>query len=95
MGKYTVDPDSVRRLGSEIDGGAKQIKDAMNHVTRRINDIGGDWTGDAKNAFDSVNADWASTQEKIRAALEDIGTCTTKSGDVFGQAHESVLTCWK
>ncbi len=70
--RYTVDSAQVLQASSAVQVSAAQIRDEVDRMMRHLIELQGSWQGQAAVSFQSLVTEWQSTQERVRANLEDI-----------------------
>ncbi len=74
MTRFEVDSDQVAQAGAAAQASAQQIGPEVDRMMRHLLDLQAGWQGQAATSFQHVVGEWRSTQERVRAALEEIQT---------------------
>lgn len=87
MSRYQVDSAQVIQASGAIQVSAQQIGDEVERMMRHLVELQGCWQGQAATSFQGVVNDWRSTQERVRASLEDIQRALAVAGRQYAEVE--------
>jgi early secretory antigenic target protein ESAT-6 len=87
MSQFEVDSARVAQAGAAVQASAEQIGTEVDRMMRHLLDLQGSWKGQASVAFQHVVGEWRGTQERVRAALEDIQRALAQAGRQYEEVE--------
>lgn len=70
--RYEVDSAQVAGAGAAAGASVAAIRAEVAALLRHLTDLQAGWRGGAASAFAGVVADWAATQQRVEASLDQI-----------------------
>jgi early secretory antigenic target protein ESAT-6 len=89
MSRFEVDSAQVAHASAAVHTSAQEIGHEVDRMMRHLLDLQGSWKGQAALSFQHIVTDWRSTQERVRAALEEIQRALALAGQQYAEAEES------
>jgi early secretory antigenic target protein ESAT-6 len=89
MSRFEVDSAQVAGASAAIAGSASQIGTEVDRMMRHLLDLQGSWRGQASTSFQGVVEEWRATQERVRAALEEIQRALAAAGQQYAEVEQS------
>lgn len=87
--RFEVDSAQVIGASGAIQASAQQIQDEVDRMMRHLLDLQGSWRGQAATSFQGVVTDWRSTQERVRASLEEIQRALAAAGQQYADVESA------
>ena len=72
MSRYEVDSAQVAQASGAAGASVAAIRTEVAALMRHLTDLQAGWRGAAATAFGGVVADWAATQQRVEASLDQI-----------------------
>jgi early secretory antigenic target protein ESAT-6 len=95
MSRYEVDSAQVAQASAAAAGSVGIIRSEVAALMRHLGELQAGWHGTAAIAFGGVLADWAATQQRVEASLDQItaqlGTAAQHYADAEQQASRLFL----
>jgi WXG100 family type VII secretion target len=91
MTNYRVDSARVTQAAGAVQASASAISQEADRMMRQLLDLQGSWEGQGASSFQHVVNDWRATQERVRAALEDIQQALSAVGRNYAEAEASAV----
>lgn len=85
MTRYQIDSEAVAAATSSAQAAAGRIQAEVSGLHARLLDLQGSWTGQAASAFQSVVADWTTTQRRVEESLQLINTALAQAGQQYAE----------
>ena len=89
MTQFEVDSARVAQASGAIAASAQSIGTEVDQMMRHLLDLQGSWRGQASASFQQVVADWRSTQERVRTALEEIQRALAAAGRQYQEVEDA------
>lgn len=89
MTRFEVDSAQVTQAGAAVQASAEQIGAEVDRMMRQLLELQASWRGQAATSFQHVVDEWRGTQERVRAALEEIRTALTLAGRQYAEVEEA------
>jgi WXG100 family type VII secretion target len=87
--RYEVDSSQVEAASSAVLVSAQSISEEVDRMMRHLLDLNGSWRGQAAASFQSVIADWQTTQERVRVSLEEIQRALATAGRQYAEVESA------
>jgi early secretory antigenic target protein ESAT-6 len=87
MSRYEVDSEQVATASAAVQASAQQIGGEVDRMMRHLLELQASWKGQAATSFQQVVTDWRGTQERVRAALEEIQRALAMAGRQYEDAE--------
>lgn len=87
---YTVDSDAISGHGTDLGDLARDIRDKMALMQRKLNTLQGQWTGSAANQYATLYDDWSRQASNVRDSLDRIGGALGKAADHYRTTEQDV-----
>jgi WXG100 family type VII secretion target len=91
MSRFEVDSAQVGQASAAVQASATQIGTEVDRMMRHLLDLQASWQGQAANSFQHVVAEWRSTQERVRSALEEIQAALAAAGRQYEDAEAAAV----
>jgi WXG100 family type VII secretion target len=91
MSQFQVDSARVAQASAAVHTSAVQIGGEVDRMMRHLLDLQGSWTGQASTSFQHVVNDWRATQERVRAALDEIRQALALAGRQYEEAEGAAV----
>jgi 6 kDa early secretory antigenic target len=91
MTQFQVDSAQVAAASAAVRASAFRLGGEVDSMMRHLLDLQGSWKGQASSSFQHVVADWRSTQERVRAVLEDIQHALATAGRQYEEAEDAAV----
>ncbi len=91
MSRFEVDSAEVARASGAVQASAGAIASEVDAMMRHLVDLQASWKGPAAASFQQVVADWRSTQDRVRAGLEEIRRALSVAGQQYAEAEDSAV----
>jgi WXG100 family type VII secretion target len=91
MSRFEVDSAQVAQASAAVQGSVGTITGEVDRMMRHLLDLQGSWQGQAASSFQGVVAEWRSTQERVRACLEDINRALAAAGQSYAAAEADAV----
>lgn len=85
MTRYQIDSEAVAAATSAVQAAASRIQVDVSGLHSRLLDLQGSWTGSAATAFQSVVADWTTTQRRVEESLQLLNTALAQAGQQYAE----------
>lgn len=91
MTRFEVDSAQVTQASVAVQASAEQIGSEVDRMMRHLLDLQACWQGQAATSFQHVVGEWRGTQERVRAALEEIRTALATAGRQYEEVEASAV----
>jgi WXG100 family type VII secretion target len=91
MTRFEVDSAQVARAGAAVQASAGAISAEVDGMMRHLVDLQANWKGPAATSFQHVVAEWRTTQERVRANLEEIRRALAVAGQQYAEAEDAAV----
>ena len=85
--RFEVDGARVAQAAGAVQASAQQIGAEVDGMMRHLIELQGCWQGAAATQFQDVASRWRATQERVRAALEEIQQAMTVAARQYEEAE--------
>jgi len=85
MTRYQIDSEAVAAATASVQAAAGRIQSDVSGLHARLLDLQGSWTGPASAAFQSVVADWTTTQRRVEESLQLLNTALAHAGQHYAE----------
>ncbi|MBW8172493.1 WXG100 family type VII secretion target [Ornithinimicrobium sp. Arc0846-15] len=85
---FRVDTAQIQAASGDINRIAASIEGEVKAMMGKLNALQGSWQGGAAGNFATVAADWNTTQERVRASLQQISLALKSAGDDYASVEE-------
>lgn len=72
MSRYEVDSAQVAQASAAANASVALIRTEVGALMRHLSELQAGWRGGAASAFGAVLTDWAATQHRVEASLDQI-----------------------
>lgn len=80
---FAVDTARIAAASGDIERIAASIESEVRSMMAKLNALSDCWQGSAAGSFASVTQDWSSTQERVRASLQQISLTLRTAGQDY------------
>jgi len=87
--RYQVDSDAVVQATGAVRASIGRIQGEVAALHGQLLDLQGSWSGQAASAFQTVIADWKSTQQQVEASLDSINLALGQAGQQYAEAESA------
>jgi early secretory antigenic target protein ESAT-6 len=91
MSRFEVDVAQVVRAGSAVQASATTIAAEVDQMMRHLVELQGSWKGAGAASFQQVVTDWRSTQDRVRASLEEIQRALAAAGRQYAEVEDATV----
>ena len=91
MTRFEVDSAQVTQAGVAVQASAQQIGAEVDRMMRHLLDLQAGWQGQAATSFQHVITEWRGTQERVRAALDEIQAALAVAGRQYEEVEASAV----
>jgi len=91
MTRFEVDSAQVSQASAAVQASAQQIGMEVDRMMRHLLDLQAGWRGQAATSFQHVVTEWRGTQERVRAALEEIQAALATAGRQYEEVEASAI----
>ncbi len=91
MSRFQVDSEQVASAASAVQGSVGIITNEVDRLMRLLLDLQGSWQGQAASSFQGVVTDWRSTQERVKASLEEINRALATAGQSYAETEAGAV----
>jgi early secretory antigenic target protein ESAT-6 len=91
MSRFEVDSARVSQAGAAVQASAQQIGAEVERMMRQLLDLQASWQGQAAASFERVVSEWRGTQERVRAALEEIQTALGSAARQYDEVEAAAV----
>ena len=91
MTRFEVDSAQVTQASAAVQASAQQIGMEVDRMMRHLLDLQASWRGQAATGFQHVVTEWRGTQERVRAALEEIQAALATAGRQYEEVEASAI----
>jgi WXG100 family type VII secretion target len=91
MTRFEVDSAQVTQASAAVQASAQQIGMEVDRMMRHLLDLQAGWRGQAATSFQHVVTEWRGTQERVRAALEEIQAALATAGRQYEEVEASAI----
>jgi WXG100 family type VII secretion target len=91
MTRFEVDSAQVSAASTAVQSSAEQIGSEVDRMMRHLLELQASWHGQAATSFQHVVTEWRSTQERVRAALEEIQLALAATGRQYEDVEASAV----
>ena len=88
MCRYEVDSAQVAQASAAAGASVSVIRSEVAALMRHLTELQGSWRGGAANAFGSVMAEWAGTQQRVEASLDHITAQLGTAAQHYSEAEQ-------
>ncbi|MFD9734007.1 WXG100 family type VII secretion target [Umezawaea sp. NPDC059074] len=88
MAKFSTGSQELLTAGQDIVNTGDQIDGILKNLNSIIDGIGGQWQGNAKSAFDTLNLRFDEDAKKLNQALKEIAEQMTGGANLYIQQQE-------
>ncbi|NLE71715.1 MAG: WXG100 family type VII secretion target [Actinomycetales bacterium] len=85
--RYEVDSAQVARAGAAAGSSVAAIRAEVAALLRHLTDLQAAWRGGAATAFAQVVQDWAATQQRVEASLDQIQAALGAAAQQYADAE--------
>ncbi|WP_313546851.1 WXG100 family type VII secretion target [Leifsonia aquatica] len=87
-------PERHAALLDALGRAAESIQAELDTLDREVAVLRGQWSGDAREAYDSAHAQWSQAMEALHRALTAAARAADAAGTRLSQAEEDVAARW-
>ena len=87
MSRFEVDSTRVSEASAAVLSSAGALSTEVDRMMRNLVDLQSSWKGQASSGFQGVVTEWRGTQERVRAALEDIQRALAAAGRQYADVE--------
>jgi WXG100 family type VII secretion target len=91
MSTFHVDSDAVLNTTTAAHGSIDRIRGEVAALLGQLTSLESSWSGAASVAFQSVVADWRSTQQRVEESLVGITTALGAAGRQYAETEQANL----
>ena len=91
MTRFEVDSAQVTQAGVAVQASAQQIGAEVDRMMRHLLELQAGWQGQAATSFHHVITEWRGTQERVRAALDEIQAALAVAGRQYEEVEASAV----
>ncbi len=91
MSRFQVDSEQVASAATAVQGSVQAITSEVDRMMRLLLDLQGSWQGQAASSFQGVVTDWRSTQERVKASLEEINRALSTAGQSYAETEAGAV----
>lgn len=91
MTRFEVDSAQVAQAGAAVQASAQQIGTEVDRMMRHLLELQSSWRGQAATSFQHVVTEWRGTQERVRAALDEIQAALALAGRQYEEVEASAV----
>lgn len=88
MSRYEVDSAQVAQASSAASTSVTIIRSEVGALMRHLAELQAGWHGGAAVAFGAVLADWAATQQRVEASLDQITAQLGTAAQTYAEAEQ-------
>lgn len=88
MSRYEVDSSQVAQASAAASGSVAVIRTEVAALMRHLAELQTGWRGTAAIAFGGVLADWAATQHRVEASLDEITAALGAAAQHYAEAEQ-------
>lgn len=88
MSRYEVDSAQVAQASAAAGASVGAIRTEVGALMRHLTDLQAGWRGGAATAFAGVVGDWAVTQQRVEASLDQITTALAQAAQHYADAEQ-------
>lgn len=88
MSRYEVDSVQVARASTAAGASVGAIRTEVATLMRHLTDLQAGWRGSAATAFGGVVSDWAATQQRVEASLDQITSALAQAAQHYADAEQ-------
>lgn len=88
MSRYEVDSAQVAQAGGAAAASVAAIRTEVAALMRHLTDLQAGWRGSAATAFGGVVAEWAGTQQRVEASLDQITAALGQAAQHYADAEQ-------
>ena len=89
--QFQVDPQRISAASGDIARISGEIDAQVNAMMGRLQGLQDAWTGTAAARFQTLVAEWHSTQRQVRASLDSISTVLGAAGAHYAETEAQTL----
>ncbi len=89
MAQFHVNSDDLAAKSQAVKFSIDQLRAEVDTMQRNLLDLQGSWSGPAATNFQTLMADWRSTQLRVEASLESINAALSMAATQYAQAEEA------
>lgn len=87
MSRFEVDSARVEEASTQVRGSVAAITTEVDRMMRHLDGLQSVWRGQAATGFAEVAAQWRSTQQQVRDALEQIQVALGEAGRQYADTE--------
>lgn len=95
MASIKVTPEELNQQGQALIGFAGDLRDVLNNIDSKLQEIIGDWDGLAQDSYFDMYTNMKQTLTQFPELVENLGNSTTSAADAFGQVDEQLSSSFK
>ena len=88
MTRYEVDSTQVANASAAASGSVAVIRTEVAALMRHLTELQTGWRGTAAVAFGAVLTDWAATQQRVEASLDQITASLGSAAQHYAEAEQ-------
>lgn len=88
MSRYEVDSAQVSQASAAAGRSVAAIRTEVSALMRHLADLQSGWRGGAASAFGAVVTDWAATQQRVEASLDQITAALASAAQHYADAEQ-------
>lgn len=88
MSRYEVDSAQVAQASTAASGSVAVIRTEVGALMRHLTELQSSWRGGAASAFGGVLTDWAATQQRVEASLDQITAQLGAAAQHYAEAEQ-------
>lgn len=87
--RYEVDSDQVAQASAAAGRSVAAVRTEVAGLLRHLTDLQSVWRGGAATAFGGLLADWAATQQRVEASLDQITAALGAAASTYAEAEQN------
>ncbi|HET9654607.1 MAG TPA: WXG100 family type VII secretion target [Kineosporiaceae bacterium] len=91
MTHFEVDVAQVDRAGGAVQASASAIATEVDAMMRHLVELQASWKGPAAASFQQVITDWRTTQDRVRAGLDEIRRALGAAGRQYADVEQAAV----
>jgi early secretory antigenic target protein ESAT-6 len=91
MTRFQVDSEAVISATASVQATMERIQGEASSLLNQLVGLEGSWSGVAATAFQSIAADWRSTQQRLDSSLGNIANALSIAGQQYAEAESANL----
>lgn len=87
--RYEVDSEQVAQASAAAGRSVAAVRTEVAGLLRHLTDLQSVWRGGAATAFGGLLADWAATQQRVEASLDQITAALGAAASTYAEAEQN------